>query len=249
MESVFNQTWKNLELIVVDDASDEPVKTVLADIASEVPLKIIRNSHPKGAAASRNIGFKHAEGEYVAGLDDDDSWHPERIERLMKAFQSNFAAVTANDLLDFGQKSIVWKKKAVITLNDLLYYNCVGNQVLTKKEYVQKAGGYDENLTAAQDYDLWIRLCQHFGPIKNVSFPLQTVSMESERKRITTSSKKLQGYGDCFEKHKEKMSIKQISYQKYRLRLAKGNSVTWLEMFRLVPLHLFVKEIKRKLFL
>ncbi|MCC5941458.1 MAG: glycosyltransferase [Balneolaceae bacterium] len=249
VESVLKQTWQNLELIIVDDASDDRTESLLADIKSEVPVKIVRNSKPLGAAASRNIALNHANGPFVAGLDDDDLWMPERIELLMSAFKDGYSAVCSYDIMDYGERKLTWKKKNLITFDDLLYYNQAGNQVLTKKEYILTIGGYDEDLPSAQDYDLWIRLAQKFGPIKTVKKALQSVTMNENRESISTSGNKSAGYKTCFEKHKEKMNKKQIAYQEYRLKLAEGETAGWLELFRSTPLQLYKKEITRKLLL
>lgn len=249
IDSVLNQTWKNIEIVVVDDASDDATPDVLATISKEFPLTVFRNDQPKGAAASRNIAIKNATGEYIAGLDDDDFWRPKRIELLMEGFEEGFSAVTSNDRMAFGEKEIVWKKKPIITLNDLLFYNQAGNQVLTKKEYLIEIGGYDENLPSAQDYDLWIRLAHDYGPIKTVPHTLQVVNMEDDRDRISTSGNETTGYQSCFEKHQHRMNPAQKKYQTYRIKLAEGDETGWIEMFKSVPRELLVKEITRKLFL
>lgn len=249
IRSILEQTWKNLEIVVVDDASEDETPKLLSGLAKEHPLKIIRNEYPKGAAASRNIAIEHANGEFVAGLDDDDFWRPKRIERLMEEFDDGCSAVCSNDRMVFGEKEIVWKKKPVITLEDLLYYNQVGNQVLTKKSYIRAASGYDESLPSAQDYDLWIRLAHDYGPVKTAPHTLQVVNMSGDRESITTSKKKAEGYRACFEKHKHRMNREQKIYQEYRIKLAAGEPVSWAEMFRFVPSHLLIKEITRRLFL
>lgn len=249
VDSVLKQSWRNFEIIVIDDASDDPTPEILAKLSKEHPLKIIRNESPKGAAASRNIALEHAAGDFVAGLDDDDFWLPERIELLMNAFEAGYSAVCSHDQMEFGTKKMVWEKKPFITFDDLLYYNQIGNQVLTKKEHILAVGGYDESLPSAQDYDLWIRLAEKFGPVKNVPSVLQIVTAEQARESITTSDKKITGYVACFEKHKSKMNPEQAEYQKYRLRLASGEKITWLDLFRSVPKKLLKKEIARKLFL
>lgn len=249
IDSVFDQTWKNLELVVVDDASDDDTQQVLNKVAEKGQVKVIRNNESKGAAASRNIAIEHASGEFIAGLDDDDFWRPKRIELLMDGFEEGCSAVCSNDRMDFGEKEIVWKKKPVITLNDLLYYNMVGNQVLTRREYIISVGGYDESLPSAQDYDLWIRLAHDFGPVKTVPHTLQVVNMDAGRDRITTSGSESTGYSACYEKHLSKMNRSHRKYQQYRIRLAEGEQVGWLEMFRSVPSSLMIKEITRKLFL
>ena len=249
IDSVLEQTWQNYEIVVVDDASDDDTPNLLAEMAKEHPIKVIRNKSSKGAAACRNIAIKQAEGEYITGLDDDDFFRPKRIEMLMEEFDEGYSAVTSNDRMMFGEKEVVWKKKPVITLDDLLFYNQVGNQVLTKKAYLLEVGGYDEELSSAQDYDLWIRLAHDFGPVKNAQQTLQVINMEEDRDRISTSDDQLRGYYDCFEKHKSKMSDRHKMYQQYRIKMVEGEKVGWIEMFRSVPRQLWMKEITRKLFL
>lgn len=249
LQSVLGQTWKYIEIIVVDDASEDHTPEILKKIAETHPIKIIRNKSPKGAAISRNLALEHASGDFVAGLDDDDLWMPTRIEYMMNAFDEGYSGVCSHDRMDYESRSIIWKKKPVISFDDLLYYNRVGNQVLTKREYILGAGGYDETLPSAQDYDLWIRLTEAFGPVKNVPHVLQVVNARQNRTSITTSEKSIDGYIACFEKHKSKMSLEQQNYQRYRIKLASGVRVTWLEIFRSVPMNLWTKEIKRKIFI
>lgn len=249
VNSVLEQTWENMEIIIVDDASGDETPDLLCELSKTDNIKVIRNEVSIGAAASRNIAINHANGEFIAGLDDDDLWRPRRIELLIEEFEDGYSAVTSNDRMVFGEKEIIWKKRPVITLNDLLYYNQVGNQVLTKKEYLVEVGGYDESLPAAQDYDLWIRLAHDFGPIKTSPNTLQVVNMEQSRERISTSGEETTGYRACFEKHRHRMSPEHQKYQIYRIRMSEGASAGWFEMFRSVPTHLMLKEITRKLFL
>lgn len=249
VHSVFEQTWDNLELIIVNDASNDSTADLLQDLSANYPITVIHNSEPKGASASRNIAIKYAHGEFVSGIDDDDLWRPKRIELMMAAFDEGISAVCSNDRMDFGSKEIVWKKKPIITLQDLLYYNMVGNQILTRKEYITKIGGYDETLPSAQDYDLWLRLTHEFGPIITAPHTLQVVNMHDDADRITTGEKQINGYAACFEKHQSKMNEKQKRYQKYRIEVASGKTIGWLHMLKATPSHLIVKEITRKLFL
>lgn len=250
INSVLEQTWENLEIIVVDDASDDETPQLLEKLsANHLTLRVIRNESSKQAAASRNIAIKHAYGEFITGLDDDDIWRPGRVEQMMGEFSEGYSAVCSYDRMVMGGKEVVWKKPSIITLDDLLYYNQVGNQVLTKKEYLDKVGGYDENLPSAQDYDLWIRLVQKYGPIRTAPYTLQVVNMDDDRDRITTSENKMEGYYRCFEKHKKWMTKGHKKYQQYRLKMADGERVSWFDLFRSVPSKLYVKEITRKLFL
>lgn len=250
IESVLDQTYSPLELIIVDDASDDETATLLSTFNELDNIIILKNSEPLGAPASRNLAVKNATGEFVTGIDDDDYWRPNRIEEMIKCWQDGlYGGICSNDRMDFGDKEIVWKKKPLINLQDLLYYNMVGNQVLTKRRFFLKLGGYDEQLPSAQDYDLWIRLAHEFGPIRNVQKTTQVVNMRDDDSRITTSERQIEGYNQCFEKHQAKMNASQKKYQQYRIGLASGEAIGWIEMFRSVPGKLLVKEITRKLFL
>lgn len=248
IESVIDQTWSPIEIIVVDDASDDGTHALLEKYSSSHSVKVIRNEQSIGAAACRNLAVQQASGEFVAGLDDDDIWRPKRVELLMESFEDGYSGACSHDRLDFGNRELVWKKKPLITLQDLLFYNQVGNQILTKRDYIIKSGGYDESLTSAQDYDLWIRLAHDFGPFNVAPHTLQVVNMKPDRESITAAETKLEGYIACFEKHAAKMNEVQKKYQHYRLKLAAGKKVSWAEMFRSVPVSLMIKEITRKLF-
>ena len=251
VNSVLEQTWSPVELVIVDDASDDETPAYLNQLQKDHDrIQVISNTESKGAAVSRNIAVQHASGEFITGLDDDDYWRPTRIERLIEEFEEGFSAVCSYDRMVMNDREAVWKKPTMITLDDLLYYNRVGNQVLTKKEYLEEVGGYDEALPSAQDYDLWIRLVRQFGPVRTVTSPLQVVNMEEGvRERITTSDKKIEGYKQCYEKHEKWMSRKHKKYQKYRMKMAAGETVSWVDLFRAVPPGLYVKEITRKMFL
>lgn len=250
VNSVLEQTWASMEIIVVDDASDDDTPQYLKSLQDDHSnIQVIRNEESKGAAVSRNIAIEHANGSFITGLDDDDYWRPTRIERLMEEFGEGFSAVCSYDRMVMNDREAVWKKPTMITHDDLLYYNKVGNQVLTKKEYLEEVGGYDEELPSAQDYDLWIRLARQFGPIRTVTQPLQIVNMEEDRERISTADEKMAGYHRCYEKHKEWMNPRHRKYQEYRLKLAAEESVNWLDLIRSVPPGLYIKEITRKLFL
>lgn len=250
VNSVLEQTWSPVELVIVDDASDDETPAYLEQLQKDHDqIKIISNSESKGAAVCRNIAIQHASGEFITGLDDDDYWRPTRIERLIEEFEEGFSAVCSYDRMLMNDREAVWRKPTMITHDDLLYYNQVGNQVLTKKEFLDEIGGYDEELPSAQDYDLWIRLARQFGPVRTVTQPLQIVNMEEDRERISTADQKMDGYYQCYEKHKDWMNAKQKKYQEYRLKLAEDESVSWLDLIRSVPPGLYIKEITRKLFL
>lgn len=246
LDSVAAQSYPNLELIVVDDGSEPAVRSKVDSYRELMPVQYIRNEQAKGACRARNRGFEAAAGMFIAGLDDDDRWHEDRITALVKAYSDEFACVTSDTLMVYPHKEMVWKKKKVIDLESLLFTNQVGNQVLVQRDRLSEVGGFDPDLKAAQDYDLWIRLCEAYGPIKNVRQPLQTIYLDHDGERITGHSS-FEGYLQFYNKHKRKFNRAQRKYQLYNIRRAQGKPASQSEFFRFVPAFRYWKEIKRLL--
>lgn len=245
LDSVAAQSYPNLELVVVDDGSDEDVTPIVENYRNAVvEILYLRNKTPRGACAARNMGIKAANGVFVAGLDDDDGWHPWRIEKLLSAYDDRFSFVTSDVLMMYKKGSPVWHKKSIITLDDLLYSNHVGNQGLIQKERLLAVGGFDESLDAAQDYDLWIRLAEQYGPVKNVQEPLQDIFLEHEGDRISNPKDQLSGYLKFYNKHKSKMSRSQRRYQLFNIRKATGKASMPADILWWAPPHRYWKEIK-----
>lgn len=245
LDSVLNQTYPNLGVIVVDDGSDDDTPQIIERYQEKHSITCIRNEQSLGANKARNAGIEKAKGEFIAGLDDDDEWHPERISILLENYDDSYACITSNDRMISSNRSIVWRKKSKVTLDDLLFSNHVGNQVLVKKERVLQVGGFDESLAAGQDYDLWIRLCEKFGPIKIVQEPLQNIYQENFKGRISNPKTQLDGYLSVYQKHKIKMNRDQKKYHLYNIRLAQGKVSSIFEVMGWVPKNRVFKEMKR----
>lgn len=246
--TVQKQSYEQWELIVVNDASDDDTQAVVDRLAQrDSRIRVLHQPKPHGAPAARNRAIAEAQGMWITGIDDDDRWHPDRLMHLYDSFAEGFSAVCSYDVMVDGNRRRVWKKPPVIDLDDLLYYNRVGNQVLTKTENLRAIGGFDEALPAAQDYDCWIRLVEAHGPIKTVPESLQEVAIGATDDRITNSERRLAGYRRCFEKHHDKMSVAHRRYQQYRLKLASGERLSLLHAFRASPPKLWFKELKRML--
>lgn len=247
LDSVAMQDYSNLELVVVDDGSEQPADSVVEQYRDVLPVRYIRNEQPQGACRARNQGIEAASGIFVAGLDDDDAWAEQRISRLMGAYSDDWAFVTSDVRMMYEKGAPVWRKPKEITLDDLLYSNYVGNQGLIKKERLLAVGGFDESLEAAQDYDLWIRLAKQFGPIKNVQRPLQKIYLEHGGKRISNPRDQLRGYLKFYNKHKNLMNAQQRKYQIYQIRRTQQKPVTLPEFVSCVPAFRFWKEVKQLL--
>lgn len=244
LDSAVMQTYENMEIVVVDDGSTDQTPQIIDEYEGSRPLKYIRNETAEGACRARNKGIKAAGGEFVAGLDDDDKWHEERIEKLMSAHSDRYACVTSDVLMVFARGQKVWKKRQVIDLDTLLYTNQVGNQVLVRRDRILEVGGFDPNLQAAQDYDLWIRLCEQYGPILNVQQSLQTIYMDHAEGRITDRSS-FKGYLQFYEKHKHRFDRAQRKYQLFNIRRAEQKPLGFWEFWGWVPPFRYWDEFKQ----
>jgi len=240
IDSVISQSYSNIELIVVDDGSDDETPEVIEKYKERYSLIYIRNEQPAGAPAARNKGINAAKGKFIAGLDDDDEWREDRIEKLVEAYSEEYSCITSDAKMIYPKKEARWKKKKYIDLKTLLFTNQVGNQVLVSRKRLMHVGGFDENLKAAQDYDLWLRLCAEYGTVKNVQKPLQNIYMNHEQERITGRS--FEGYLQFYEKHKSRMNHKQRKYQLYKIRRAQNKGTSFKDFFSSVPLFRWRKE-------
>jgi len=164
LESVFAQTYKNLEVIVVDDGSTPPIESFIAERYGGL-VKILRNEQSRGAPAARNAGAKLASGEFVAFLDDDDLWMPEKIERQLEIYSTlsedygvvycGYNFVVNNRVVPRENK---YKSQGYVFPQSLRGCPVGSPTPLIRRKCFEQVFGFDEVLPACQDWDLWVRL-------------------------------------------------------------------------------------------
>jgi glycosyltransferase involved in cell wall biosynthesis len=206
--SVLAQQYRNLELIVVDDASTDGTAAVLAAAAAADPrVRALQRDHAGGPAAARNLAIRAARGDFITGLDDDDRMLPGRVGTLLAAYRDDYSLVCSPAWIQ-GPR---WARPQfsggkVITLDDLLCRNEVGNQVLTRTARLLEIGLFDERLAAWEDYDLWTRLVQRFGPALRLAEPTFICREDPQAARISTSWRAPQGALEYFERYRHSMT-------------------------------------------
>lgn len=166
IESVLNQTYKDIELIVVSDGSTDGTDELMAKYANNSCIKYINYKPAKGGNYARNLGFDAASGDYVSFLDDDDEWLPTKIEKqvaLMEADDEVGLVYTGINCIYVNENityPFIPKLRGDLS-KEILFQNCVGStsSVMLRRSHC-RACRFDENLQARQDFDLWIKVLQ-----------------------------------------------------------------------------------------
>ncbi|WP_234571716.1 glycosyltransferase family 2 protein [Rhodohalobacter sp. 614A] len=193
IDSVLSQTYNNFELLVVDDYSTDNTEKVIKSY-NDSRIHYLANTRKKGAQGARNTGLFAAKGEWVAMLDSDDIWLPEKLEKqidyLLKKTKQKIVGIGCGFAsYDFKNNRIVSKRipsKVAFSRKDLLYENCIGgfSVFIFKKKAAFRFNGFDEEFTARQDLDFYISLTD-IGQIEMVKDVLVLYRFDNKN-RITT---------------------------------------------------------------
>lgn len=170
IRSVLGQTYRDFELIVVNDASTDHTDEVLNSF-NDKRIRYVRFGENRGGPAARNTGIKMARGKYIAFLDDDDEWLPAKLEKQVEKMKD----VTGEVGLIYSGSEVIADDSNTIQRRyhpeqrgnvhkRLLLGPMVGSvsNVLVKKECFIKVGLFDESLKSCQDWDMWKRISDHY---------------------------------------------------------------------------------------
>ena len=166
IESIISQTIKPLEIIIVDDGSNDGTREWIKE---EYPFIKYLNQNNSGVSASRNRGIFSANGNWIAFLDSDDEWIPEKLERQLSILSSDKEAV-------FCHTNEIWIRNGT-RVNQMRKHQKYGGYIfekcldmcrispsssIIKKEVFDHIGYFDESLIVCEDYDLWLRIAAHY---------------------------------------------------------------------------------------
>lgn len=167
IESAFNQTYVNKEIIVVDDGSDLLTKQELSKLSSKINLLITQKN--KGVSAARNMGILKAKGDFILTLDSDDYFEPEFCKKAINEFiiDSEIAIVTCHtNWFKSIQDSEVYIPGGG-KLDDILLGNVAMGSTMFRKISWEKVGGYDiKMINGFEDWEFYIRVLEDGGKIK-----------------------------------------------------------------------------------
>jgi glycosyltransferase involved in cell wall biosynthesis len=155
IKSVLAQSFDDFELLVVDDCSTEDVKKLVTSFGDERVQYFRTDVNSGHDGKPKNIGIKHAEGEYVCFLDDDDFWRVDALKILLTYAVETGVEVTYGDYTVGGK--IGWSMEfSAARLNQ---HNFIAmDTVCVKRDWLLKVGGFDENVPKFKDWNLWLRM-------------------------------------------------------------------------------------------
>ncbi len=169
LQSVFDQTFTDWEVLVVDKHSVDDTDNLIKSF-SDSRIKLFKIHNEGVIAASRNLGLKHALGEYIAFLDSDDWWLPKKLEESIKCMNQG-AEVVYHDLyiVTKSDQRFNWRRTRGRQLNSPVFYDLMKNgttlpnsSVVVRKKILNAINGLseDKDMIGSEDYDAWLRIAQ-----------------------------------------------------------------------------------------
>jgi glycosyltransferase involved in cell wall biosynthesis len=252
IKSVLNQTYKNLELIIVDDGSTDNTEEIVKG-CSDKRIRYYKQELNKGGSAARNVGIKLAKGELISFQDSDDEWLPEKLERQVKKFSEVGDDV---GVIYCGYETVFERTNEVISKSipdekgnvyKRMFIGCITGAltVIARASCFEKAGLFDERMQSCHDWDLWIRVARYY---KFDYVPEILAKAYIHGKQLSTNLEvKIKGKEAILEKYREELIKDSSFYKKYLMGLylqhamvgniSKGR-IHLLNALRLYPFHL-----------
>lgn len=162
IESVLAQSYKNWELIIVDDCSSDNTDEIVSTYLSDDRIHYLKNEKNSGAAFSRNIALRKAKGKWIAFLDSDDLWMPEKLEKQLSFMKSNgyFFSYTDYEEIDVNGKQTGVRVTGPRKVTKTGMYNYCWLGCLTVMYDADKIGLIQiENIKKNNDYAMWLKVC------------------------------------------------------------------------------------------
>jgi glycosyltransferase involved in cell wall biosynthesis len=231
IDSVLNQTYKQLEVVVIDDNSPNTKERYetsnLINQFCDSRLLYICHDKNKGANAARNTGIEKCSGDYIAFLDDDDRYAPSKVEEQIRALEiialrsvgGSFAFTGAVRLGD----TIYPDSKWMSTTNEKLFFpdqflifskNFIGSNsyIMVDRQSILDVDGFDDSLPSCQDWDLFIRLALRGVKMVGINSPLVEYYAHDEPRITNDLSKKVQGHLAILNKYESIISERAPSH-------------------------------------
>ncbi len=235
IESVINQEYRDIEIIVVNDSTSDyklygNVREMMTNLKRRNQnLRYIEHSTSQGACAARNTGLKNANGEFIAFLDDDDEWTKDKLSKQLKVFQesgdSKLALVYCGFCFVYDDKEYLEKRYNGEMFRGKVYEKLLGNNFiygasfpLIRTEVMNELGGFDERFPSCQDWDVWLRIAEKWN-VDYCSEPLVRYHVHSGEQITKSSKNRINGLEKLIDKHRKGYEHNEEAYKAILQRL------------------------------
>jgi len=239
IQSVLNQTYKDFEIVIVDDGSTDKTEELVKSF-SDGRLRYIKLGKNTGSsAAPRNAGLKAASGKYIALLDSDDAWLPNKLKLEVEFLDTHpSVSMVCSNYTYFGSRGRPKKTgfegvplASGYGLKELFFHNPISaSAVLIKKSCFEKVGDFDESLVQCGDVDMWLRIAAHFE-IDYINTPLAKCRLHKGNRHLETEEN-ARGYiamrTKCVESNKPLLNKVDLKIMRKHLH---RNYRTWVACF------------------
>lgn len=231
VRSATKQTYKDSEVVVVLDDPDRYID--VKSICDTYGVSMVINYGARGPSGARNCGVEYSRGQYIAFLDDDDIWHPEKTAKQVEVFESGpkdlgFVHCWAEYFNSSGTTGVVQKHVTNSTYKPVDFINatrCNGTQtVMIRRDAFEHLGGFDENIRYWEDQELYARLAVYY---KHEVLPevLVRIRVDHEYERLTDGEEgkiyeSAQAMKYIYKKHQEWFVNDEESKRRMYLRIA-----------------------------
>ena len=235
LESVMEQSFKDLEIIVVDDASTDNTQNVVKKFPK---VRYIRHKSNMGVSAARNTGITASKGRFIAFLDSDDFWREDKLERQLETMLNNGTkwSYTRIVFVDENLKKIREQKAEAsgFVLTKLLEKNIIGppSSVIVERNVLKKCGLFNRNLWYREDYHMWIRIASKYE-VSPVDLPLTYQLVHSGerlshnyRNRIKGFMQVLKAFEPEFKKNRKALARQLYELGKLHLRIGEKETAS-----------------------
>jgi glycosyltransferase involved in cell wall biosynthesis len=197
VNSVLGQTYPDVELIIVDDASTDGTWPYLLSLPGLYPnVKVFRNESSRGACVARNIAIRASTGDFVTGLDDDDEFLPDHLNSLISYWKvlthgggQAPACLYTQCVYRNGSSLRESRKMSNASAEDLIDVNAIGNQIFAPREHFLGAGLFDEGMPAWQDFEFFYRILRIYGKARLLDRATYVFDVTPRPDRISSGQK------------------------------------------------------------
>lgn len=248
IKSVENQTYKDWEILIVDDCSTDKTESILSGMQSD-KVHYIRLDKKSGGAVARNIGIKKSNGDLIAFLDDDDEWLPGKLQKQIDCvlrdnqiglcYTGRKTIRKGNLIFGIGKSYSFQYPPKENQFKAIMSDNFIGitSSVMIPRNVLKEINGFDESLPCLQDYDLYIRIIKKWNAA-GIDEPLVLYHLDGTIKHVSLTRKEIE-----FASH---YIIKKYENEEHHEKLVKA--IQRINIKKMLKSFAFTGEVMKNIF-